>query len=114
MSTWTAGRTYDYYGVPLVCARRWFDGALEMVDLRHARAATRDGDPPPQIFSRSARALAPCVKPRVTETLGGVTRPETCPHERYARVVANAGPHSGAECCEACGAPSVPSAPVIP
>ena len=29
MTTWKPGRTYDYYGTPLVCVARRFDGRLE-------------------------------------------------------------------------------------
>jgi hypothetical protein len=102
MSRWEEGRAYDYYGETITCARRWFDGPLEMVELL-----------PPSIDGpciRTARALAPCVVPQVTETLGGVTRPDACHHDWYGRVLADAGPHAGQLCCEACGTPPLPIA----
>lgn len=101
MSVWQPGRTYDYFGVPIVCLRRWFEGPLEMVDLAQVVAAPATATP----FTRTARALAPCVKPRVTETLGGVLNFAFCDHRHHPRVVANAGPNGGLECCSGCGAP---------
>ncbi len=104
MSTWIEGRTYDYYGQPLTCLRRYFDGALELVDLTFYVEAPAE----PESFTRAALTLAPCVIPRVTETLGGVLRPDACRHEQSlagepARLIANAGPFAGHECCALCG-----------
>lgn len=100
MSTWVEGGRYRYYDVgDLVCMRRYFEDSLEMVDLAFAVEAPRA----PEVFTRTARALAPCVVPRVTETLGGVRRADACDHRGYPRVLANAGPHAGHQCCEACG-----------
>lgn len=99
MSVWRAWRTYDYYGTPIRCVRRWFDGTLEMVDLVYAAHST-DG---PDVLTRTARTLAPCVRPRVTDTLGGVTRPSACDHAWYGALIADAGPNAGLRCCSACG-----------
>ena len=93
MSTWIEGKTYDYYGQPIVCVRRFFEGPLEMVELQAYGGSC----------IRAARTLAPCVVPKVTETLGGVCRPDACHHDWYGTVRANAGPHAGMLCCEGCG-----------
>lgn len=104
MSTWVDGRIYDYYGRQLRCLRRFFIGPLEHVELvDEVLAAAAGGPAESPSFVRTARALAPCVLPRVTETLGGVTAPEFCNHDEHERVRANAGPHLGRLCCEACG-----------
>lgn len=114
MSTWEIGRRYDYYGTPIVCVARYFDGALEMVDLAFVRTAQAPGGEAAmsESFTRTALALAPCVRPRVTETLGGVTRCDLCSHdggvERRPLVVANAGLFVGLPCCPLCGAPPDP------
>ncbi len=109
MSTWVEGRTYDYYGTPLVCRRRFFVGALEHVELSGLDSLAPDGSVAESArFIRTARALAPCVTPRVTETLGGVLRADCCDHRHYGRVTANAGPHAGRVCCDACGGPVSP------
>jgi hypothetical protein len=104
VSRWQEGLTYDYYGVPLTCVRRYFDGPLEMVELRPPTQTPGDvlacaSEP----IVRTARTLAPCVKPRVTETLGGVTNRDYCDHRGFGRVVADAGPNAGKECCDGCG-----------
>lgn len=110
MSRWREGATYRYLGRDeIVCARRYFDGALEMVDLRYAApvAAAPDGSAvEPEVFTRTARTLAPCVVPRVIDTLGGVCRPDACDH-RYGGepLLADAGPHAGRLCCRSCGGP---------
>lgn len=101
MSTWQAGRMYYYYGDPLICWRRFFEGNLELVEFAHPVAIGESLS----TFTRTARALAPCVMPVVTETLGGVTNPSTCDHRDYGNLRANAGPHRGHMCCEACGSP---------
>lgn len=101
MSVWQPGSTYDYYGQPVICVARYFAGNMEMVDLAVPVAAGEALT----TFTRTARTLAPCVSPRVTETLGGVTRAEFCHHDWYGSHRANAGPHNGLVCCEACGAP---------
>lgn len=103
MSRWVEGRCYDYGNTPVLCVRRWFDGPLEMVDLAHLQAAVVGGEAKHETFTRTARALAPCVIPRVTATLGGVTVPGSCEHAQYPRVMADAGPNAGHVCCEACG-----------
>lgn len=104
MTTWVEGRTYDYYGAPLTCVRRYFEGTLELVDLAFPIAAVAVAEGCSQHFTRTARTLAPCVKPEVTETLGGVLRADACAHhESFARVTANAGPNAGKLCCSACG-----------
>lgn len=75
MSTWIVGRSYDYYGRRLTCTRRWFerDGRLEMVELQDDVVLMPDGSEIRQApFVRTGLALAPCVLPRVTETVGGV------------------------------------------
>lgn len=107
MSTWQVGRVYDYYGTPIRCVRRWFDGALELVALQYVGLGDVVGaGAEPHPFVRTARALSVCVVPRVTETLGGVYRGDACEHlERYGRVLADAGPHAGKVCCMACGTP---------
>lgn len=109
MSTWVEGRRYSYYGEPLLCVRRYFEGPLELVDLCFAEEVAvvgmENASAVSPVFTRTARTLAPCVLPRVTETLGGVTRPESCHHDWYGRVTADAGPHAGQSCCEACGTP---------
>lgn len=106
MSTWVEGRVYDYYGTPVRCVRRFFVGPLEHVELEHADARIAVGaEPTPlQRCVRTARALAPCVVPRVTDTLGGVCRPDACHHDWYAAVRADAGPNAGRVCCTSCGA----------
>lgn len=106
MSTWREGRTYNYYGTAIVCVRRWFEGPMEMVELKPPDAVTADGT----VVSftsciRTACTLAPCVVPKVTETLGGVCRPDACHHKWYPTVRANAGPNEGRVCCTSCGAP---------
>lgn len=101
MSRWEPGGAYDYYGQALWCVRRFFVGPLELVELAWVVAVGDD----PQPFVRTARALAPCVKPQVTETLGGVTAPAFCHHDWYGRTLADTGPHAGETCCEACGTP---------
>ena len=105
MSTWVEGRSYDYFGDQLVCVRRYFEGSLELVGMAFVVPAVVGAEPASEVFTRTARTLAPCVFPRVTETLGGVTRADACDHRYYGRVRANAGPHAGLECCDACGAP---------
>lgn len=99
MSTWAEGKTYDYYGRPLVCARRFFVGQTELVALHWPAVAPALPEP----FIRTARALAPCVLPIVTETLGGVTHPETCHHDWYPTLTASGGPNDGLRCCSGCG-----------
>lgn len=100
MSVWIEDRRYDYYGQPLRCLRRWFDGCLEMVDLAFDVPVGCVGR---EIFTRTARTLAPCVFPRVTTTLGGVTTPAFCAHGGFTALVANAGPNHGLSCCSGCG-----------
>jgi hypothetical protein len=100
MTVWREGATYDYYGQAIACVRRYFVGPLEHVDLAFVGQRAQ-----PQVFTRTARALAPCVRPRVTATLGGVSSPASCEHD-YVTIVADAGPHAGAVCCVACGCPS--------
>jgi hypothetical protein len=107
VSVWVEGRAYDYYGKRIVCARRYFQGPLELVDLAFESAAVAGGGARPPVVTRTAHALAPCVLPRVTETLGGVRAPGHCDHRHYRRVTADAGPHVGAVCCEACGEPAL-------
>lgn len=117
MSTWSVGRVYDYYGRALRCVGRYFEGPLEMVALQNSDEPW-DGAMPPYradllnvcgmipghpAFFRAARTLAPCVFPRVTETLGGVMRPDACRHDS-GRLIANDGPYRGQVCCELCGA----------
>ncbi|MFA7295652.1 MAG: hypothetical protein WC211_00530 [Dehalococcoidia bacterium] len=101
MSTWQEGRVYDYYGTPILCERRYFVGSVETVDLSSGG----------KTITRTARALAPCVTPRVTTTLGGVLSADYCDHRTYGRATADAGPHAGAVCCIACGgvAPALPA-----
>lgn len=104
MSAWQEGRTYSYYGTPIACRRRWFEGALELVELVYAVTA----DERPAAIVRTAAAIAPCVVPRVTDTLGGVYRADMCEHRQNLngeprRVIANAGPFAGRECCALCG-----------
>jgi hypothetical protein len=110
VSTWVEGKVYDYYGKHIRCMRRWFDGALEMVSFL---PWPQHSDRFPSIvaeyaatavpFERTARTLAPCVRPPVTETLGGVLAPWACEHEFTGRVVADAGPYAGRVCCSGCG-----------
>jgi hypothetical protein len=109
MTTWIEGRVYNYYGAPIVCMRRYFEGALELVDLVYQEPlAAGEVVRSPAFNVRTASALAPCVVPRVTETLGGVMHPVACDHHQGvsgepARVRANAGPFNGRECCQLCG-----------
>jgi hypothetical protein len=107
MSVWIEGHRYNYYGRTLLCVRRYFEGCLELVDLASEEAlrlfadgATAAESP---TFTRTARALAPCVLPRVTRTLGGVTRPDRCDHRYCEHFEADAGPNAGRVCCALCG-----------
>ena len=149
MSTWEEGRTYDYFGQPIVCVRRFFVGRMEHVIVWSApgvrvvsdggyfghlartqaiACALDDVRPPPLdehcerwlrgdfaddprspglhspsgFWCRTARTLD-CVKPRITDTLGGVTRYDACHHDWYRSIIANAGPFAGRRCCTACG-----------
>ena len=105
MNRWAQGREYrTRAGATKVCARRWFEGekgTLEMVELRT--------EPQPGVeLIGTARNLGDVVHPPITETLGGVYRPSACEHlDSFGRVLADAGPHAGAVCCRACGAPPV-------
>lgn len=118
MSTWHVGRTYNYYGRELRCVGRYFDRLLEIVALQNADEPW-DGQMPPYradllnvcgmipghpAFFRAARTLAPCVLPRVTETLGGVMNAAFCRHDLgKERLIADAGPNAGKLCCGLCG-----------
>lgn len=106
MSRWIEGRVYAWRGGEphITCARRFFDGCLEMVELHHGAQGPLAGFFT-HIDVRTARAAAvPMITPTVTETLGGVTRADLCDH-RYGQLMADAGPFAGRLCCEACGAP---------
>jgi hypothetical protein len=104
VSTWVEDRVYDYCGQKIRCVRRYLEGCLELVDLQLAEQHQASGaDIEPVTITRTARTLAPCVVPKVTETLGGVLRAGACDHRHYGRVIANAGPNAAKECCDACG-----------
>lgn len=113
MSVWIEGKVYDYGGTQIICLRRWFNGPMEMVDLasptdpRAATSYTASVDDPPfaGVCVRTALALAPCVRPKVTNTLGGVLAPWGCDHRHYRHITADAGPRAGKVCCTACGGP---------
>lgn len=99
---WDIGSIYDYYGAPIRPIARSFDGELELIDFEWV---------PPQMtpegmtFRRAARTLAPCVKPSVTETLGGVSPSRYCKHDwpDDPKFVARFGPNEGTLCCSSCG-----------
>lgn len=113
-SRWVQGGEYDYFGRTIRCVRRWFDGSLEMVHLAFAgedldRALPLPGRgvahlSPAEGGARTARAIGPCIEPPITETLGGVRRPDACDH-RYPLVAADGGLFAGRRCCSACGVP---------
>lgn len=119
VSAFEEGRVYrGLDGQPILCWARRFTGALGTCETV-ALATTDDscwvenGKSVPFIV-RTARAAADVVVPRITETLGGVFRPDLCDHYSIKKrgpdlVTANAGPHAGRVCCSLCGAPPAPT-----
>ena len=109
MSTFKVGRVYSKFGrESFICIRRHFGGVagcLELVDMQQAdRRVTADGtEAVYEVFTRTALTFACGTVPPVTETLGGVRRPDFCDHRYFGRVLANAGPNAGHVCCAGCG-----------
>jgi hypothetical protein len=118
VTTWKVGRVYDYYGQALRCVDRYFEELLEVVALQNADEPW-DGLPPSYrltlfnicgiipgkpAFFRTAE-IGKCMRPQVTDWLGGTMRAELCRHDWHKEpVLANAGPNSGHLCCRSCGA----------
>jgi len=103
--TFVEGKTFRKWGVEHVCLERWFNGALELVKIAPALAAGEERHVR-CITIHTARAASAGTS--ITETLGGVFRADMCRHEtdmagKLQRVIANAGPFAGRECCGLCG-----------
>jgi hypothetical protein len=101
---WEIGCVYNYYGKSIRPVSRMFHGALECIEFECVPPCMTEEGP---TWLRTARALAPCVVPRVRETLGGVMRADVCRHDwPDARpFVSRFGPHAGRLCCPSCGGP---------